>query len=148
MGRLFRKLLTMPPADPTLPTAPPLTEGLTSLDRGAIEGLRSVEKQGVVGFLKKQVTKFLAKAPESLTLFQDELAKGDFSAARETIHKLAGYAGMIGARSLRLRGLEIESKLDAGDNSSASALAAELMDIWKVTISDFEELLRRLESPT
>jgi|GEM_PF-3581144 len=132
----------------TNPTPPPksgtLTDGLLTLNAAAIEGLLAVETQGVPDFLKKQVTKFLAKVPENLRVFYDEMNRGDLASARESIHKLAGYAGMVGAHSLRLHGLQIETAIDQGDTLTAGNLAQTLPDQWNATTRDFETLLKRL----
>ena len=117
----------------------------SSLDRDAIEGLLTVETQGVGGFLKKQVEKFLIRAPQSLEQFYREMNAGDFSAARETIHKLAGYAGMLGAKSIRVRSLEIETALEAGNSGLANDLKAALPVIWAATLLDYNALIQRVE---
>lgn len=122
-------------------------EGLATLDTAAIEGLIAVESQGVANFLEKQVKKFLNKLPENLQQFYGEINRSEFTAARETIHKLAGYAGMVGAQALRLQGLQIETAIDQGNGTLASQLAETLPVIWQATVRDFETLLQRRASP-
>ena len=119
---------------------------LSNLDRNAIEGLLAVESRGVTGFLKKQVLKFLARAPENINRFQTEINELNFAHAKESAHKLAGYAGMIGAASVRLLSLAIESEINAGNNTKAAELSRAMTDTWQNTVMDFEKFLKRLEN--
>ena len=130
----------------TLAQDPKLTsmlQDLTSLDHHTINSLYILETQGLKDFLSKQIKKFLERGPEAYQECEATFARNDWPAARETIHKLIGWAGMIGATHLRLAGQALEATIDRKEIPSSEQLS-QFNRAWLQTNGDFQKLVARL----
>ena len=106
--------------------SPEAAGGPDVLDRGVLDGLRSIEAEGAPGFVAEIAVLFESQGRINLQLLSEAAIAGDLGAWRARLHALRGSASSVGAMRLadHCRALEHQANDGAWAASTTGALAA------------------------
>ena len=98
------------------------------LDQIIIDDLFQMEAQGAKGFLARQIGRYLQGLEEHLSAIDSGIAADDFDTIREHAHKINGFSGTLGIKSVRSISVEIESESILTHKDKLPSLLKELKE--------------------
>ena len=112
------------------------------LDQIIIDDLFHMESQGAKGFLARQIGRYLQGLEEHLSAIDLGIMEHDFDTIREHAHKINGFSGTLGIKSIRSLSVQIESESIMHENSKLSDLLKQLKDEVEIVKPELEEIAR------
>ena len=112
------------------------------LDQIIIDDLFHMESQGAKGFLARQIGRYLQGLDEHLSAIDTGINNRDFDTIREHAHKINGFSGTLGIKSIRSLSVQIESESIMRENSKLPDLLKQLKAEIKVVKPELEEIAR------
>jgi CheY-like chemotaxis protein/HPt (histidine-containing phosphotransfer) domain-containing protein len=112
-----------------------------TLDSGALDQIRSLQRPGQPSILAKVVGAFDQSVPELLTALDESIARGDADAVRKQAHTIKSASANLGAMELSQNCRELEHRASQGTLDGIASLLSRIRDDYGAASSSLRECL-------
>jgi CheY-like chemotaxis protein len=119
---------------------------MESMDREALDSLRSIARAGQPSLLVKTIRRYLDSSPPLLATLCEAITSGDAPSMRKAAHSLISSSGFLGAKRLVEICRELQNLGDTGTTEEAVPLRPILEAEYKLFHENLLEELKRAEA--